>query len=47
MIKHRKGIKMISTLYAILTDESMREADVVEAQLIQQESAGSPWFNEE
>lgn len=34
-------------LQAILTDTQAREAEFVEAQLVEELSAGSPWFNEE
>lgn len=37
---------MIDTLHAILTDESVRDADAVLAQLVEQSSAGTPWFDE-
>ena len=37
---------MIDTLYTILTDETSRDAAVVEAQLVEQTSAGVPWFDE-
>jgi hypothetical protein len=38
---------MKSTLQAILTNVKAREAEVIEAQLAEELSAGSPWFNEE
>mgnify|MGYP001041355988 CR=1 FL=1 len=38
---------MKSTLQTLLTDVTSREADAVEAQLAEELSAGSPWFNEE
>lgn len=31
----------------ILTDLSVRELEAVEAQLVEEFGAGSPWFNEE
>ena len=37
---------MIDTLYSILTDQSVRDADAVEAQLAEQASAGGPWLDE-
>lgn len=36
---------MSDTLYALLTDESTRDAKTIEASLSQEAAAGAPWFD--
>lgn len=38
---------MIEAVHAILTDESVREEDIIREQLAQTVSAGAPWWNEQ
>lgn len=38
---------MLETAHHILLDESIRQAEVVEIELIGQVSAGAPWWNVE
>lgn len=37
---------MIDTLHSILTDSSLRDAEAIQAQLVEQNTAGVPWFDE-
>lgn len=37
---------MIDTLHTILTDSTLRDADAIQTQLIEQSTAGIPWYDE-
>lgn len=44
-LKHREGGKMEKTVFALLTDASLRSLESVEIHLSAQLSAGTPWFD--
>jgi hypothetical protein len=47
ILMQRKEKMMFEVMRDILIDESIRQAEVVEAGLIDQVSAGAPWWNVE